>query len=224
MKVRFLENTDCRIIGVLQQKGGVGKTTLSLNMAEYFAKAGERVLLVDADPQGSALAWSAEREDPCPFSVIGKAVPNLHKDLPELAQGYDRVIIDGAPRNNELMRSCILASELVLMPVQPSKLDIWACQDVTQLLSEARQFHPNLNAAFVISRKITNTVIGRKVAKEFASQEFPVLETAIHQRVIYAECVEDGKTVFEMEDGRTAQLEITRLCKELQKIQERVAA
>lgn len=221
-----MENTYCRIIGLLQQKGGVGKTTLSLNMAGYFAKAGERVLLVDADPQGSSLAWCAEREEQCPFSVIGKAVPNLHKDLPDLARGYDRVIVDGAPRNNELIRSCILASEFVLMPVQPSKLDIWACQDVTQLLSEARQFHQSLNAAFVINRKIKNTVIGKKVAKEFESQDFPVLEAPIHQRVIYAESVEDGKTVFEMEgeNALKAQLEIARLCKELKNNKERTTA
>jgi len=213
-----------RIIGLLQQKGGVGKTTLSLNIAGYFAKTGERVLLVDADPQGSSLAWSDERQDAPPFSLIGKAVPSIHKDLASIAADYDRVIIDGAPGVNGLFRSCILASDLVLIPVQPSPFDIWACADTALQIEEAQQFRKSLKAAFVINRKISNTIIGKKVFKAFSEQAFPVLEAAIHQRVIYAESAAVGKTVFEVEGARPAQLEIARLCRELQHKQERIAA
>ena len=213
-----------KVIGLLQQKGGVGKTTLSLNLAGYFASQGERVLLVDADPQGSSLAWSAAREDACPFIVIGKAVPNIHKDLPEIAVGYDRVIIDGAPGVNGLIRSCLLASDYVLVPVQPSPFDISACADAIAQVYEAMAFKENLKAAFVINRKITNTVIGKKVFKAFSEQEFPVMESAIHQRVVYAECASIGKTVFDLSDAKSAQLEIARLAKEIIQQQERVAA
>lgn len=86
------------IIGVLNQKGGVGKTTIAVNLAAVYAKAGQRVLLVDADPQGSSLAWSSAREGKPLFTVVGMPKPTLHKDMPSIARDYDMVVIDGSPR------------------------------------------------------------------------------------------------------------------------------
>ena len=113
------------IIGVLNQKGGVGKTTVATNLAAVCAKAGNRVLLVDADPQGSSMAWSSAREGEPLFPVISMAKPTLHKDLPELASDYDVVIIDGAPRVNDLGRAAIPGQRHRADPCPA--LAVWTC-------------------------------------------------------------------------------------------------
>lgn len=199
------------IIGVLQQKGGVGKTTLALNLAAAYAKEGLKVLLVDADPQGSALAWSSVREAKPLFAVVGMPKPTLHKELPAVAADYDLVIIDGAPRVNELARSAILASDYVLVPVQPSPFDIWSCTEIVNLISEAQQFRPDIKAGFVVNRKIGNTAIARDVMKAFEQFPMPLLTATIAQRVAFAEAAAQGLTVIETAPSSPAAWEIYAL-------------
>jgi len=209
------------IIGVLNQKGGVGKTTIAINVSAALAMAGRRVLLVDADPQGSSLAWSSVRERDPLFPVIGMAKPSLHRDLPALAKDYDAVVIDGAPRVNELGRSAILASDIILIPVQPSPYDVWAAGQTVQLMREAQQFRSNLTAAFVINRKIVNTAIGRDFESALAPYETPVLPAHLCQRVAYAESASQGLSVLEAAPQSEAAREIAALVSSLAPIESR---
>lgn len=203
------------IIGVLNQKGGVGKTTLSVNIAAALAHSGARVLLIDADPQGSSLDWSAAREGDPIFSVVGLPRASVHKEIGQVGQGYDHIIIDGPPRVTDLARSAIMASDLVLIPVQPSPYDVWAADEVVKLIQEATVYKENLKSAFVVNRKIANTAIGRDVGEALAAYEMPIFTSTVTQRVIYAEAAAQGKAVFEIDTAGPAAAEIAALVAEI---------
>ena len=204
------------IISVLNQKGGVGKTTLAVHIAMGLAQEGKRILLVDADQQGSALDWAAMRTIDARFPVIGLPKPSLHRELPKMADNYDAIVIDGPPRVNDVARSAILASQLVLVPVQPSPYDVWAAKEIIDLLHEASTFNENVKSAFVINRKIVNTAIGRDVHEALADYHLPVFKAQICQRVPFAESAAEGKTVMETEPNSIASQEITALIKEIE--------
>ena len=203
------------IVGVLNQKGGVGKTTLSVNLAACLARTGARVLLIDADPQGSALDWAAARQGDPLFSVVGFPRATIHKEIAQLGQGYDHIIIDGPPRVTDLARSAIMASDIVVIPVQPSPYDIWAAEEVVKLITEARVYKENIKSVFVVNRKITNTAIGRDVREALAAYPIHVLDASIAQRVVFAEAAAQGQAVFEIDPTGPAVAEMEAVAAEL---------
>lgn len=203
------------IIGVLNQKGGVGKTTLSVNLAAALTEQDRRVLLVDVDPQGSALDWAAAREGDPLFAVVGLPRATIHRDIETIGQGYDDIVIDGPPRVTELARSCIMASDMILIPVQPSPYDVWASEEIIKLYREALVYKEKLKCAFVINRKIVNTAIGRDVRDALATYDVPVLESSVTQRVVFAEAAATGRSVSEIDPGSSAAAEITAVLNEV---------
>ena len=203
------------VIAVLNQKGGSGKTTIATQLARGLQLQGHSVLLVDSDQQGSARDWRAVDEDN-PVPVIGLDRPTLDKDLKTVSD-KDYVVIDGSPQATNLALSAIKAADFVLIPVQPSPYDVWATNDLVELVKQRIEMTDGkLKAAFVVSRAIQNTNIGKEVASVLTEYGLPVLDARIMQRVSYPNSAALGKTVFETESKNSnAVQEMTALVNEV---------
>ena len=143
--------------------------------------------------------------------------PTIHRDLPAMTENYDHIIIDAPPRVSELARSAILASDCVVIPVQPSPYDVWAAKEIVAIINEAAVFKENIKSVFVINRKITNTAIGREVKDALQVYNLPVLDAQVCQRVLFAESAATGKTIFEVDPLSQAAMEIQTLTNEILK-------
>jgi len=199
------------VLSFLNQKGGVGKTTLATNVATALAQLGNKVFFIDADPQGSALDWSAARECDPLFPVVGLPKETLHREIAALSAPYGWTIIDGPPRVHTVAKSAIVASDMVLIPVQPSPYDVWAAKDVVDLITEVRVIKEDLKAAFAVNRKIVGTAIGRDVAEALAGYPIPVLTPTVSQRIAFAETAANGLSVLEADPHGQAAGEIRSL-------------
>ena len=207
------------IVALVNQKGGVGKTTLAMHLAGRWAGKGKRVVVVDADPQGSALDWSEQRAREGVarlFGVLGLPRETLHRELPAIAADADHVIVDGAPRIAGVARSALHAADLVLIPPTPTPLAGRASAEMLRLLDEARVFRPGLPARMVLNRCAARTVIAREIAEALAEQDPPVLAARIGQRVIFADAARTGRLAEELDPGCLAAAEIAALAAEIE--------
>ena len=202
------------IIAFLNQKGGVGKTTLSINMAADLANRGHKVLLIDADKQGSSSTWASLRED-APFQVVSLARENMARDTLKLAADFEFTVIDGPPHAEEIARSCIIAADFVALPIEPSGLSTWAVDLTVKQVQEAQEYKETLKCGFVVSRKIRNTVIGRQIREMAAGGGIPILTAEVENRVPFAESLTMGQSIFEWAPESPAAHEIQSLTKEI---------
>src|SRR5215212_2993950 len=142
------------ILTVGNTKGGVGKTTLAVNLAIARAMNGLDVLLVDGDEQRTALTFTelrAERHGPPGYTAVSLDGPAIRTQVRQLAPKYDDVVIDVGGRNTGSLRAALMVSDVVLIPMQPRSFDLWAIDQMAELVSEARELNPKLRAVLVIN-------------------------------------------------------------------------
>lgn len=212
-------------IGVIQVKGGAGRSTLATNLAGELAKIG-RTVLIDGDmPQGTSASWYAIRQQ---AGMVGNLIDNLsadtaadHRELiaktEQHAKDADYIVLDGPPRIAEMTRAILMLSDLCLVPVGASVAEIWATADVLEIIEQARKVR-RIDARMIWTRHRSYT----KLAKELSEQAknelgLPVLKTALGLRVAYPEALGAGLTVAETHD-LNAKDEIRSLLAEIRRI------
>ncbi len=204
-----------KIISFLNQKGGVGKTTISTNIAVSLQMDNQKVLLVDSDPQGSLRDWNEANEGKL-IPVVGLDRETLAKDIEGVKSGYDIVIIDGAPQSSKLVAAAIKVSHLVIIPVTPSPYDVWACSDLIEII-KARQEVTNGSPVcrFLISRSRKGTNLSEDIIEALSGYEIPILENRTTHREVYAKTASEGLTVYHDLKAEEAINEITSLKNEI---------
>jgi chromosome partitioning protein len=187
------------IIGVAGKKGGSGKTTVAVNVAGALAEIFTEVLVIDSDPQGTVLTWRAAAGDSdFPVQVIGLPQPVIHQEAPKFAQKYDAVVIDSPSgyQDEQIQRSVMLAASLVVIPVQPSAVDIWSARDTAALVEQAKLYNPDLKAHLLISRAQPRTRLSQEAREALEGLSLPVFQTTISQRISLAEAPLYGKLIL----------------------------
>lgn len=194
-------DTDALIISIQNPKGGCGKTTIAVNLARAIQLDGFEVIILDTDTQGSARDWRARSPADYDGPRVDRAtnVSNLAAVVERHGRNADVVVIDGSARLGKHTGAVVAASDVLLIPVQPTALDLWGTVEFIDTVETAEELH----VAFVASRRDPRTNLSKQINDVLSVYDFPVLEGTA-QRVAYAYAAQDGRTVMDGYDDKAA--------------------
>lgn len=215
-----------KIISLANIKGGVGKSTIAINLAGYLA-TNATVLLIDADPQGTVTDWDMVRHKNSKIqnnniSILETIEPfndeNFIKSVEINSKGKEFVIIDCPPEAKKIMRTVLVISDYTIIPVTPSPFDIRSANKTVQIIKKGLETKATkVKSRMLISKKIVGTALGKQAKESLEFLDIPVFKTEISQRVVLCEAGIEGYTIFEYEFQSKASQEFIKLGKEVEK-------
>ena len=179
------------IFAIANTKGGVGKSTLAVNLAVYASILGRKVLLIDADPQGSSAHFLNVRDTERPsFISVQITTPNLRQQLPQLSEPYDYVFIDVGGRDAPVLRSALVSADTIVVPMLPGAFDAWASDDIFELLDEISAGYEDPLDIRVVVNMLNPTIIARDAIKSLRTRlegrSMSLMENALRTRLEHA--------------------------------------
>lgn len=202
------------IISIVNQKGGVGKTTLALNLAGALVHAGKTVTLIDTDPQGSLVQWQTV-SDAAAFDISHHIRPIRPKKVKLLEKENDYIIIDSPPALEKITLNNLVLSDLTIVPVSPSPLDIWSASETIDQIRKSMKKNKQLSAQLLVYRKIPGTRIGKEAKSALNGYGLPVFNTEITQKIAAVEAMIYGQTVLDYAPRSKSAYEFKQLAEEV---------
>jgi chromosome partitioning protein len=212
------------IISVLNTKGGVGKSTVAINLAAAWAAEGYDTLLIDTDEEGTSLSWfSMRKAQDAKLTVISLPEGNaLKKSIKSLVEKHDVIVIDGAPQLRQLLIASAWISNLVIIPVKPSPNDIWKLEPMLNRLQEVREAkeesgRPGPAIYFLVNETVERTRISQEIGDTLKIFGLPVMETRFGSRVDYRDSLSQGLSALDYSNAK-AMMEVYSLYSEIKAI------
>jgi chromosome partitioning protein len=202
-----------KTVAIAQQKGGAGKTTIAVQLGVAWSRQGLRVALLDVDPQGSLIAWYRwRRETGVNGGLVAYEVTGwkLSTEIDRLKNDFDILIVDTPPHAETDARVAIRAAALILVPVQPSPMDLWATKPTLDLAKREKS-----NALLILNRLPSRGRLADTIRAKIAADEMPLTQTGLGNRSAFASSMMDGKGVVESQPKGTAAAEIRDLAAEI---------